>query len=500
MGAPSPTPRLRLLLRQRHQLRQLLITTTLSLVAVAAFILIHDVSQVTGIPSLVVRFVPETARPGDKVRLTYELDARSIDADDALSLEVKLGGQTGATFVAESFALQEGTLTAASVYPYANEASLVLTPIPTGQMLSFSVEIQLPNTLDLHKRKLIAQSVAYVNGRSYSEDVSRSLSQIKIEVPLFTLDKRIVSGIFGPGSRLAYQVVVSNPEDGGDYTSDQGLLAFMDILSHPDAAVDVASIEIQGIQTGTPVVSKNTLVIDEINLAPGQTGIISYEVQLPGEPGDPDVFTNTAQLYLSGTALKARATTTGQTGSFPVTWTGFEVQVSGKRATLRWETAQEQQNKGFEIEQRQEGQAFTPIGFVPGAGTVNTPRQYTFQTGELTPGRYLYRLRQMDLDGNHAYSKWVEAVVGAPGGLSWSISPLPVQQGSTLSISAAQTQPVSIEVLDLQGRTIRTLFTGQINAQVPFSLALPVGDLAGGVYLIQVRGAQHQETRKVLIR
>jgi Secretion system C-terminal sorting domain len=91
-----------------------------------------------------------------------------------------------------------------------------------------------------------------------------------------------------------------------------------------------------------------------------------------------------------------------QVTTLPVTLLAFSGQVNGQQNQLFWETANEINNKGFQIERCQKGRNdWTIIGFVKSMG--NTARyQYIDNQPFVTS---CYRLRQVDLDGKETLSK-----------------------------------------------------------------------------------------------
>jgi hypothetical protein len=92
------------------------------------------------------------------------------------------------------------------------------------------------------------------------------------------------------------------------------------------------------------------------------------------------------------------------TKDMPVTLVNFSVQVYKNKVTLSWNTATEVMNYGFDIEKFSPVAGWTKIGFVPGHGTISTPHNYSF-IDIPKPGQWLYRLKQIDTDGNFVYSK-----------------------------------------------------------------------------------------------
>ena len=87
-------------------------------------------------------------------------------------------------------------------------------------------------------------------------------------------------------------------------------------------------------------------------------------------------------------------------------------------ANLRWSTATETHNYGFEIERRavdgspSTGSGWSNVGFVRGSGTSTSPRDYSYVDAGLAPGRYAYRIKQIDNDGTFTYAASAEGIVG----------------------------------------------------------------------------------------
>ena len=66
---------------------------------------------------------------------------------------------------------------------------------------------------------------------------------------------------------------------------------------------------------------------------------------------------------------------------------------------MKWQTATEVNNYGFEIE-RKTNDTWQEIGFVEGHGNSSSPKEYSFTDNKLIGGsKFQYRLKQMDNDG-----------------------------------------------------------------------------------------------------
>ena len=74
---------------------------------------------------------------------------------------------------------------------------------------------------------------------------------------------------------------------------------------------------------------------------------------------------------------------------------------------LKWTTATETNNRGFEIQRSNNGE-FATIGFVKGSGTTSEVHSYSFVDKKVEVGKYSYRIKQTDLNGQFSYSNVIE--------------------------------------------------------------------------------------------
>ena len=111
----------------------------------------------------------------------------------------------------------------------------------------------------------------------------------------------------------------------------------------------------------------------------------------------------TIRLIRSGQAV-ARCTTQQ---TLPVDLVSFEAEREGDNIKLNWSTASEESNDYFEIQKSYDGEVFTPIGYVDGAGNSNAVLDYSYTDSETN--KAYYRLKQLDYDGEFEYSDIVVA-------------------------------------------------------------------------------------------
>ncbi|MEL6592409.1 MAG: hypothetical protein AAFQ68_20090, partial [Bacteroidota bacterium] len=137
--------------------------------------------------------------------------------------------------------------------------------------------------------------------------------------------------------------------------------------------------------------------------------------------------------------------------SFPVEWVGFDGRLSGETVVLNWSTASELNNDYFEIERSTDGASFQTLASVAGTGTTAEQQDYKFVDFSPVNGENYYRLKQVDLDGQFAYSAIIRLQV-EPNKFRYSVYPNP--SSDFLHISSTEKEITRIEMLDLNGRSI----------------------------------------------
>ncbi|NNE34176.1 MAG: T9SS type A sorting domain-containing protein [Rhodothermales bacterium] len=183
----------------------------------------------------------------------------------------------------------------------------------------------------------------------------------------------------------------------------------------------------------------------------------------------------------------------------PVELTTFAATVDGDGVVLSWQTLSEINNAGFDIEQEVDN-SFQRVGFAIGNGTTATANNYTFRVDGLDPGAYRFRLKQIDLDGSFTYSAIVESVVGLQQVFLLSeIYPNPFSASGTVRLAVRDELPVSIELYDLLGKRIQTIFDGTAVPGGVTDYSIDGADIPSGIYLVRIKGAQFQQTRKVIV-
>jgi hypothetical protein len=205
------------------------------------------------------------------------------------------------------------------------------------------------------------------------------------------------------------------------------------------------------------------------------------------------------------------------TGNFTSNWSVFTgtnvlnplpVKLTGLKATrikadiaLDWSTVSEINNHGFEIERSENpGGNWKVVGFVKAhtQGNPNTTYRFVDPTPFLsTVSTLYYRLKQIDFNGEYAYSSivWVNNKPGT--GSQFTVFPNPFHTNVSVRIFSLHNATVTVHLSDITGRTISTsiheMVSGTNDVEIP-----NVFTLQSGIYFISIEQDGVIKTQKLV--
>ncbi|MGB2869679.1 MAG: T9SS type A sorting domain-containing protein [Bacteroidota bacterium] len=185
----------------------------------------------------------------------------------------------------------------------------------------------------------------------------------------------------------------------------------------------------------------------------------------------------------------------------PVQLVSFSVIANRLSSQLSWSTATETNNYGFDIERRIVGSAdWTKVGFVAGAGTSTAKRDYTYEDGNLAPGRYAYRIKQVDQDGTFKYSSAAEVEIGIVSKEFRLDSnyPNPFNPSTKIDFSLAKDGRASLKVYNVIGQQVATLFDGVAEAGKLYQTRFDAASLPTGIYFARLESDGQRQMKKML--
>ncbi|MFZ2324514.1 MAG: T9SS type A sorting domain-containing protein [Ignavibacteriaceae bacterium] len=194
-------------------------------------------------------------------------------------------------------------------------------------------------------------------------------------------------------------------------------------------------------------------------------------------------------------------------GVVPVELVSFKAEVSKNGVTLKWETATETNNRGFEIERKISG-SWAKIGFVEGKGTSTEFTQYSF-TDKPNTSNVSYRLKQIDLNGEYTYSKEIAVASGSiPTEFSLSQNyPNPFNPSTTIKFNLPFDSKVKVVIYSINGEAVKVLADGEFAAgehEAQFNTN-SVNGLASGIYLYSINAVSNDgrsnftQTKKMVL-
>ncbi|MDD5361120.1 MAG: T9SS type A sorting domain-containing protein [Ignavibacteria bacterium] len=185
----------------------------------------------------------------------------------------------------------------------------------------------------------------------------------------------------------------------------------------------------------------------------------------------------------------------------PVVLASFTHKVNGQNVTLNWSTTQEINNSGFEVERKNITEnTWTSVGFVKGSGNSNNMQKYTYEDRKLNTGKYQYRLKQMDLNGNFTYNNMnADAEIAAPKNFALSQNyPNPFNPSTKIDFDLPQDSKVKIVLYDETGREVSVL-ENQFEKAGSHTINYNPQGIASGIYFYRLT-ASSKGTETVLTK
>ncbi|NOX18580.1 MAG: T9SS type A sorting domain-containing protein [Chlorobi bacterium] len=192
----------------------------------------------------------------------------------------------------------------------------------------------------------------------------------------------------------------------------------------------------------------------------------------------------------------------------PVELNYFTASVYNGSVNLKWQTATETNNKGFELQRsfiNGKPSVWEAIGFVEGKGTTTEIQNYEFTDSPPEAGKYKYRLKQIDFEGTFEFSEEITVEVGLPKTFRLGQNyPNPFYKGTRgnpntiISYSIAEKSNVLLEVFDINGRIVKTL-VDEKQSPGSYQVSFIGGNISSGVYFYRLKTNKYSETKKMLL-
>jgi hypothetical protein len=192
----------------------------------------------------------------------------------------------------------------------------------------------------------------------------------------------------------------------------------------------------------------------------------------------------------------------------PVELSSFTSNVVNNNVKLSWSTEFEENNSGFEIERKSINSTngdWVKIGFVTGNGTSSSVNNYSYKDNNLRAGKYNYRLKQIDYNGNFThYNLQNDVSIGAPGNFILSQNyPNPFNPETIINFQISKDSKVELKVYNILGKEVMNVMN-EFKSAGFYSAKLNASMLASGVYFYRIivsdgNGVQFIDTKKMQV-
>ncbi|MCP5062360.1 MAG: T9SS type A sorting domain-containing protein [Ignavibacteriae bacterium] len=187
-------------------------------------------------------------------------------------------------------------------------------------------------------------------------------------------------------------------------------------------------------------------------------------------------------------------------GALPVELTTFSALAIENIVHLNWETVTEVNNYGFKIERKPETGNWSKLGFVAGHGNSNSIKKYSYIDNSISvSGKYQYRLKQIDIDGQFEYLQSIEVEVGIPTEFEVKQNyPNPFNPTTTISFSIPEKENVKVVIYNMLGEVVKTLANKEYEAG-NYKLEFDASNFSTGTYVYRVSAGKNVEVKKMIL-
>jgi len=183
----------------------------------------------------------------------------------------------------------------------------------------------------------------------------------------------------------------------------------------------------------------------------------------------------------------------------PVELTSFTASVTENTVTLRWTTATELNNLGFEVQRSIENKNWNAIAFVEGTGTTTSSQNYNCVDNSVSSGTYFYRLKQVDFNGNFEFSSVVDVIVGLPNEFVLAQNyPNPFNPSTSITYQIAVNNLVNLKIYNVLGNEIATL-VNEVQPAGKYEITFNASSLSSGTYFYKLQAGNIIETKKMIL-
>lgn len=206
------------------------------------------------------------------------------------------------------------------------------------------------------------------------------------------------------------------------------------------------------------------------------------------------------QYILYGTGCRKKNTWNHGTNftinvNLPVELLSFTSLIDRNNIELKWMTATETNNKGFELIRNEQ-----VIDFINGNGTTTLLNNYSFKDENLKNGFYTYKLKQIDFDGSFAFIGNLNCEINiADKFILEQNYPNPFNPSTNIKYTVVKNQLVVLKVFDVLGNEITTLVNEEKQPGI-YKTEFKIQNTTthSGTYFYRIKIGNFVETKKMI--
>ncbi|WP_207632918.1 T9SS type A sorting domain-containing protein [Foetidibacter luteolus] len=180
----------------------------------------------------------------------------------------------------------------------------------------------------------------------------------------------------------------------------------------------------------------------------------------------------------------------------PVKWLSFTASLKNSSAVLDW-TAEEKNNKYFEVMRSLDGTKFSPVAQVSSKGAGMQRYSFTDEgvAKQKSDGYIYYQIAQVDKDGKRSASPVRNVLVALQEG-AFIVTPNPVRSSAVVKINHPKEEKVALRITDANGKILYQLST--VLQKGLNTRTINTGNLSMGNYSLSVIGGSGSRTIKLV--
>jgi hypothetical protein len=183
----------------------------------------------------------------------------------------------------------------------------------------------------------------------------------------------------------------------------------------------------------------------------------------------------------------------------PIELVRFVGECSNGKIDLSWTTWTETNNDFFTVERSNNGTDWEIVDVIEGAGNSNEPISYEVVDGMPYGETSYYRLRNTDFAGKIDYSDVLAVTCGTDGNDFSFVNAYDVDQTElVIEFTSPENEDYTVLLFDASGRRIQDLSgTGFEGLN---KVRMDVGNLARGIYIVNLSNGFHNYSKRVLLK